>query len=359
MSAPRILFLDDDPVIRVLRMVLGGAEHDPWIRDYFAPEKVDPARLVTAAKGLRRNEGAVIALAGNDPFEDATIVLFRRGEVSRDFLARHPNLKLVQRLGERSQDIDLLAASERGVRVSCLPRRTLHYTAEHAILLMLALGKRLLLADKTVREGGAPAPALPNMGGVAYNWAGLDASGLYGKTLGIVGMGEVGLLTARLARAFGMTIFYTKRTRATPEQEAAADARFTSLGDLLGRADFVSLNVSAIPENVGFANRSFFAAMQPSAFFINTSRGRLVDEDALYETLKAGTIAGAGLDVHALEPRPVGDRFARLPNVILTPHLAGGAKSGLLDEFEVVVRNCQAVLRGEPPLHEVRATKTS
>ena len=349
--ALRILFLDDDPVIRVLRMVLSDAEDDPWVRDYFAPEKVDPSRLVKAAKGLRRSDGAVIGLASDGKFEDANAILFRRGEVNRDLLARHPNLKLIQRLGERSQDIDLEAAAARGIRVSCLPRRTLHYTAEHGILLMLALAKRLLASDRAVREGATAAAGLGD--GVAYNWAGMDASGLYGKTLGIVGMGEVGLLTARLARAFGMTILYTKRSRATPEQEASAGARFVELGDLLGRSDFVSLNISNIPENAGFANRSLFAAMRPSAFFINTSRGRLVDEDALYEALRVGTIAGAGLDVHAVEPRPAGERFGALQNVVLTPHVAGGAKSGLLDEFEVVIRNCHAALRGEPALHEV------
>src|SRR5439155_1647167 len=112
--APRILFLDDDPVIRVLRMVLSDAEHDPWIRDYFAPEKVDASRLARAAKGLRRSDGAVIGLASDGEFEDATAILFRRGEVNRQLLARHPNLKLIQRLGERTQGIDLEAAAERG-----------------------------------------------------------------------------------------------------------------------------------------------------------------------------------------------------------------------------------------------------
>ncbi len=359
MMPPRILFLDDDPVVRVLRMVLSDAEHDPWIRDYFAPEKIDPARLVAAAQGLRRSDGAVIALASEGAFEDATAIVFRRGAVSRELLARHPNLKLVQRLGERSQDIDLAAAAQHGVRVSCLPRRTLHYTAEHGILLMLALAKRLLASDQAVREGATAAAGLGDLGGVVYNWPAIDASGLHGKTLGIVGMGEVGSLLARLARAFGMTILYAKRSRATLEQEAATGAKFATLADLLGRSDFVSLNVSNIPENAGFANHSFFAAMRPSAFFINTSRGRLVDEDALYDALEAGTIAGAGLDVHAVEPRPAGDRFAALANVLLTPHVAGGAKSGLLDEFEVVVRNCHAVFRGEPPLHEVGVAKAS
>jgi lactate dehydrogenase-like 2-hydroxyacid dehydrogenase len=125
------------------------------------------------------------------------------------------------------------------------------------------------------------------------------------------------------------------------------------LGDLLGRSDFVSLNISNVPENAGYANRAFFAAMRRTAFFVNTSRGRLVDDDALYEALKTGMIAGAGLDVHAVEPRPAGDRYASLPNVVLTPHFGGGAKSGLIDEYNVIVRNCHAAMRGEAPLHEV------
>lgn len=356
---PRILFLDDDPVMRVLRMVLCNAEHDPWIRAYFAPETVELSQLVKAAQGLRRSDGAVIGLAGDGPFEDATVILFRRGAVNRELIHQHPHLKLIQRLGERSQDIDLEAAAARGIRVSCLPRRTLHYTAEHGILLMLALAKRLLTSDRAVR-GGVVVAAGGGVDGVAYNWAGVaDAGGLHGKTLGIVGMGEVGFLTARLARTFGMDILYTKRSQATSEQEAATGAQYVELGELLGRSDFVSLNLSNVPENAGYASRSFFSAMRRGAFFINTSRGRLVDEDALYEALKAGGIAGAGLDVHAVEPRSAGDRFSSFENVILTPHLAGGAKSGLLDEFEVVVSNCHAALRAEAPHHEVRAANLS
>ena len=353
---PRILFLDDDPVVRVLRMILTNDEHDPWIRNYFAPETIDPARLISAAKGLRRSDGAEIGLAGQAPFDDATAIVFRRGAVDRALIAKHPRLKLIQRLGERSQDIDLAAAAALGIRVSCLPRRTLRYTAEHGILLMLALGKRLVAGDRAVREGAPAAVGLGGADGVAYNWTGIpDATGLYGKTLGIVGMGEVGLLIARLAHAFGMTIVYAKRHRATPEQEALTGARFVPLAELLVQSDFVSLNASNVPENAGLADRAFFEAMRRSAFFVNTSRGRLVDEDALYDALSRGVIAGAGLDVHAVEPRPARDRFAALPNVILTPHIAGGAKGGLLDEFEIAVRNCQAAISGEAVLHEVGA----
>jgi phosphoglycerate dehydrogenase-like enzyme len=351
-TAPRILFLDDDPVIRVLRMVLSNAEQDPWLRDYFAPEEVDFAPLIAAAKGLRRGDGAAIGLSD---LEDATAIIFRRGKVTADLIQRHPRLRLIQRFGERSEDIDLKAAAARGVRVSCFPRPTLNYTAEHVVLLMLALGKRLLIADRAVREGSPNAAKVPGVDGSAYNWVGLaGATGVHSRTLGIVGLGEVGTLVAKIARGLGMKVLYNKRHPAAPEVESALGVQFAALNELLGRSDYVSLNASNVPENTGLANSAFFSAMRRSAFFINTSRGHLVNEDHLYDALRNGTIAGAGLDVHAAEPRPARDRFASLPNVIVTPHVGGGAKSGLLDEFAVLARNCHAAFKGDAVLHEVR-----
>jgi phosphoglycerate dehydrogenase-like enzyme len=348
----RILFLDDDPVVRALRMILTD-DQDPWIADYFAPERIDLTRLLIAAKGLRAGDGAVIGNASDGPFDDASAIVFRRGEINHAFMARHPRLRLIQRLGERTDGIDLAAAKGRGIRVSCLPRRTLIYTAEHGMLLMLALAKRLLAADRVVREGTGAQPMLAHAGSIVYNWAAFNGTGLYGKTLGIVGMGEVGFLLAQRAHAFGMSIVYTKRRRAAPEQEAAVGAKFVTESELLESADFVSLMLPNLPEYERYAGSQFFAQMRPDASFINISRGALVDEDALYQALRAGRIAGAALDVHAIEPRPVQDRFARLDNVVLTPHLAGGAKSGLLDEFEIIGNNCLAAFRGEALHHEV------
>ena len=349
MSVSKVLFLDDDPVVRILRLALCDALSDPWIRDYFAPEVVDLAPLADAVQGLRRSDGATVFLSGTGPdaLPEATTVVFRRGEVDAAFLDRHPALRFIQRLGERPQGIDLAETRRRGVRVSCLPRRTLAYTAEHSLLLMLALGKRLLEGDRAVRLGSTAGGNAAAVDGSAYNWAGLSgARGLAGSTLGIVGLGEVGSLVARMANAFGMTVLYYKPRRATPEQEASVGASYTSLDDLLTRADYVALNAANTPENIGMAGQAFFSHMKSSAYFVNTSRGRLVDEDALYNALTNGSIAGAGLDVHGVEPRRPGDRFAALANVILTPHVAGGARSGLVDELAVLARNCHAALQG-------------
>ena len=354
---PSILFLDDDHVLRILRLILCDGENDPRVRDFFAPEQLDLSQLIAAAKGLRRSDGAAVALASEaDGSDDATVLVYRRGEINAKVLAAYPRLKLIQRLGESADGIDLRAADARGISVSCFPRLTCQLTAEHALLLMLALAKRLLFADKALRGGQYSQPLRPPMDGVSYNWVAVDGpSGLYGKTLGIVGLGEIGSIVAKLARAFGMTVLYSNRHRVTPQRETATGAQYKPLHDLLASSDFVSLHAT-LPGNDQVASQAFFATMKRSAFFINTSRGQLVDEDALYQALISGTIAGAGLDVHAREPRLAGDRFTALPNVVLTPHIAGGRRTGLLHEFDIIVRNCSSAMRGEAPRYCVRAS---
>lgn len=221
--------------------------------------------------------------------------------------------------------------------------------------MMLALSKRLLIADRAVREGLYDAARLKPIDNVAYNWIGMsEAAGLYGKTLGIVGLGEVGNIVARLACGFGMRVLYHIRRRLTAAEDAALGIEYVEMPTLLHESDFVSLHAGSSPETENLAGRSFFASMKRDAFFVNTTRGRLVDEDALFEALTNGAIAGAGLDVHRIEPRERGDRFASLANVVLTPHFAGGPRSGVLAELAVILRNCHGALQGQAPQFEVR-----
>jgi phosphoglycerate dehydrogenase-like enzyme len=138
-------------------------------------------------------------------------------------------------------------------------------------------------------------------------------------------------------------------------QEQKLGVEYAPIGRLLAESDFVSLHATNIPENRGLIGRETFAAMKPSAFFINTARGPIVDENALYDALTNGTIAGAGLDVHTIEPRPQPDRLATLPNVILTPHIAGGSRKGVMLEIDAILSNCRAVLAGKPIQHQVTA----
>jgi phosphoglycerate dehydrogenase-like enzyme len=235
-----------------------------------------------------------------------------------------------------------------------VPRATLQLTAEHAILMMLALGKRLIEADDAVRKDRWDRDRVRPDHGVAYNWAGIpDIGGLFGKTLGIIGLGEVGALAAGMARAFRMRVLYCNRNRLPAAQEAKLGVEYAEIGKLLAESDFVSLHATNIPSNKGLIDAKTFAAMKPTAFFVNTARGPIVDEDALYDALTKGTIAGAGLDVHVVEPRPTPDKLATLPNVILTPHIAGGSRKGVLKEIDIVLSNCRAVLGGRPIQYQV------
>jgi phosphoglycerate dehydrogenase-like enzyme len=240
--------------------------------------------------------------------------------------------------------------------VSCLPRRTLQYTAEHTILLMLALSKRLLEADAATRKAQWDRDRVHSEQGVAYNWPALDRlGGLFGTTIGIIGLGEVGSLVAEMARGFGARVVYANRKRLPVELEKSLGVTCLPLAQLLAVSDFVSMHANNVPENKGLIDASIFAAMKPTAFFINTSRGRMVDEDALYAALTNGTIAGAGLDVHLEEPRPA-DRYAALRNVIMTPHLAGGSRRGVIEEVTAVLDNCRAVLSGAPIKYQVTSS---
>jgi phosphoglycerate dehydrogenase-like enzyme len=358
MSSRQIVFLDDDHVVRVGRYALAGPAQvsTDWLTAYFSPEDVDPLSVRAIAQGLHDSDGVTVLPSPLSIPEviaaDPTVIIFRRGNITHELIQACPSLRLVQRLGERSDAIDLDAARKRGVHVSCVPRRVLIYTAEHAVLLMLALSKKLLVADAGLRTGAWDASRVVPIDAVAYNWLGTQGlSGLYGKTLGIIGMGEVGAILARIASGFGMRVLYNNRNRLSGQLEQENRAQWTDRASLLAQSDFVSVNAANTPENVGMINLQLLSAMKPSAFLINTSRGRLINEDDLFTALTTGVIAGAGLDVHAVEPRPAGDRFNQLDNVILTPHHAGGSRLGVLDELRLIFDNCREVIAGRAPVH--------
>lgn len=358
----RIAILDDDHVIRMARYALSGPAEiaEQWVRDFFLPEDMDPARVFAAGRGLHAEDRvALIPMAAKFDMRagsDVSILIFRRGTIDAALMDANPELKLIQRIGARPDSIDLAAAAARGILVSCLPRRTLQYTAEHAILLMLALAKNLIAADEAVRKGRWDRSRVHPEHGVAYNWAAVrDLGGLFGKTVGIIGLGEVGALAAGMARAFGAHVIYANRSRLPAEYEQRLGVAHAPLERLLEESDFVSVHANNLPENKQMIGAAIFAQMKPTAFFINTSRGRMVDEDALYTALTRNVIAGAGLDVHFAEPRPASDRFASLGNVIMTPHLAGGSRRGIVDEIEGILDNCRAVLAGLPLKYQVRA----
>src|SRR5581483_1273320 len=204
---PTIAILDDDHVIRMVRYALHGPGEitDQWVRDFYLPEAMEPGHVFALGDGLHPADGvSLIPMAAKHDLRkgsEAAIVIFRRGQIDAALMDANPQLRLIQRMGSRSDPIDLAAAKARGIAVSCVPRPVLHLTAEHAILLMLALGKRLIEADGAVRRADFDPGRVHPEHGVAYNWACVtDIGGLFGKTIGIIGLGEVGSLVAMMAK---------------------------------------------------------------------------------------------------------------------------------------------------------------
>ena len=288
---------------------------------------------------------AVMAKQGSPEFtaalaEATALVGFGDGTMDDAFYKRAPKLKLVQLLSAGYDRIDIEAARRAGVAVCNNGGANSTAVSEHAILLMLAVSRSLTWQHANVSGG---------------RWRGNDASSvklyeMYGKTLGIVGLGTIGRKTAKLARAFGMRIVYYDVNRLSEEHAEQIGVRFALLEELLKSSDIVSLHVPLLASTKHMINAERLKMMKPSAYLINTCRGPVVDEPALIEALSNGTIAGAGLDVFDQEPPPSDNPLFGLPNVTLTAHFAGPTWDTQYSRFRNAFDNCQRVARGEKPL---------
>lgn len=255
------------------------------------------------------------------------------------FDAAGPSLKIVANYAVGFDNVDLREAEKRGIYVTNTPSETITTAvAEHALALIGSLAKRVTEADRFVRSGAYHGWD-PNL------FVGQE---LTGKTLGIVGLGRIGSLVARIAGlGFKMRILYESRSRQL-ELERELAAEFVSLADLLRRSDFVSLHVPLLPETEHLINRGNLVLMKKTAFLINTSRGAVVEEAALVDALDSQTIAGAALDVFEREPK-INPRLFSLPNVVLTPHIASATREARGEMGRIAVANVVEALEGRVP----------
>ena len=284
---------------------------------------VTPARSAEYQEAMRDAEYLV-------GFVDALIdeELYRTG----------PNLKLIQLLSAGYDRADIAAARHGGVPVANNGGANSVAVSEHAILLMLAVSRQLIMQHSSVTDGRWRGDTTPRVHEVR------------GKTLGIVGLGTIGKKTARLAAAFGMELIYYDIARLTEDQEDALGVRFRLLRELLRTSDIVTLHTPLNESTHHMIGTEELALMKPSAIIVNTARGPIIDETALHKALTTGVIAGAGLDVFDEEPPPVGNPLFTLDNVILTPHLAGPTFESNTVRVRNGFDNVQRVARGDQPL---------
>lgn len=248
-----------------------------------------------------------------------------------------PELKVISQCAVGYDNIDIAAATQRGIRVGNTPGVLTDATADFAFTLMLAAARRVGEGIDFVRAGKWETWGLTLLLG----------QDVWGATLGIIGFGRIGQAVARRARGFNMRVLYYDRER-SPEAEAELGAEYRPLDDLLREADFVTLHVSLTAETRGMIGERALKLMKPNAVLVNTSRGPVVDSGALQAALEGGKIFAAALDVTDPEPLPVDSPLLRLPNLIVVPHIASATVTTRTKMALMAVDNLIAGVRGEP-----------
>ncbi len=253
-------------------------------------------------------------------------------------IAAAPKLKMIANFGVGFNNVDLEAASARGIVVTNTPDPVIEPTAEHTFALLHAISHRVAELDHKLRM-----PNSPIRFGVMNNLG----FGLSGKTLGIVGMGNIGKAVARRAIACGMKIIYHNRRQMPTDVEQQYNARFCTMEELLSTADVVSLHMPYTPETHHLIDEKALATMKQGSILINTSRGACVHEAALIHALQSGHLFGAALDVYEFEPQ-ISPELFELDNVVMSPHIGTGTIDGRIEMSRCVARNILHFLNNEP-----------
>lgn len=304
-------------------------------------EVVYESWLETGALADPEELGARLASEGFD------VLILEADFVFEETLDAAPGLRFIGVCrGEIGQHVDLDAAARRGVTVVNTPGRNAVAVAELTIGLILALARRIPDAHAMIGAGRWQS-AVDNL----TDWQGVE---LAGKTAGLIGYGAVGRQVGRRLAAFDMRVFVYDPFVAAPDKPGfSAETRFVPLDDLLAGSDFVSLHCSLNAATRGLIGGRELALLKPTAYLVNTARAAIVDEAALLDALRNRRIAGAGLDVHVIEPLPPNSPWPGLNNVVLTPHIGGAAGDVVRHHSEMIVADLERWLAGEPVVNKV------
>ena len=299
-----------------LRRVVAETDADLW-EDELPPPRDELLRRVRGAAGL---------------------LCLLTDRVDEELLdAAGAQLKVVSNYAVGFDNIDVPACTRRGIPVGNTPGVLTDTTADLAFALLMAVARRLTEGYDYVRAGRWK------------TWGPLLLLGpdVHGATLGVLGFGRIGRAVARRAGGFGMSVIYHDVARAAPEDEAELGARFVDLDELLRTSHFLTLHPNLTPETDHLLDRAAFGKMKRTAVVVNTSRGPVIDHEALYEALRDGVIAGAGLDVTEPEPLPADHPLLTLPNCLVVPHIASASPATRGRMAEMAAANLIAGIRGE------------
>lgn len=299
---------------------------------------------------------------------DADIIITSYDDITRGVIENAPNLKLIACTRATPVNVDMAAAKECGIPVIYTPGRNSDTTAEMTVGLMLSIARRIPMAYKALKEGKYTAD--PNAQKVTKEGLKVDmvwdmepdapymvfkGTQLHGKTLGIVGYGSIGRRVGRIARAFGMELLIYDPFLCPIDLEEVGVKKAEKLEDLMKNADFITCHMKITPETTGIISREMIALMKPTAYFINSSRGAILDEEALIDALREKRIAGAAFDVYAKEPIASNHPYiTELDNVVITPHIAGATDDVLVNHTKQIVADVKRFAEGRRMLYEYR-----
>ena len=268
---------------------------------------------------------------------DAEIVLTNKAPVTRESILALPRLKYIGVLATGYNIVDTAAARERDILVTNVPTYGTRSVAQHTFALLLELTQHAGHHAQTVRDGRWTKSS-------DFCYWDFPLVELDGLTMGIVGYGRIGKAVAELAAAFGMKVLATS---ATPKH-APANIQFTDLATLFRQSDVISLHCPLTPQTKNLLNKERLGLMKPTAFLLNTSRGALIDEQALADALNSGRIAGAAVDVLSVEPPPAENPLLRAKNCLVTPHIAWATRAARARLMQIAIANVRAFIAGEP-----------
>jgi glyoxylate reductase len=347
-----IIVVEDDPFTRLIPIVLDPAS-DPERRaafaDFMAHDEPDfdgwAARVRAGSPGLYPAEVRMVSSQHEmrAALKDACALVVESLHVGADDLAAAPALQVVQKFGAGLRNIDTAACAKRTVKILTIRRRANISCAEHAFGLMLMLARKLetvsgLVTAQRIKASGrelrpydrrhTPGGNYPRVGGTRA---------LYGATIGIIGLGEIGREIALRAKAFGMRVLYHQRTAAPEAEERELKAAHVPLATLLAESDWIVPQVPTSPGTRDLIGRAELARIKPGACIVNVANAPIVNRDAAIEALQSGRLGGFALDVQHQEPLPDDDELLKLPNVILTPRMAGSPRHNGLNDFEELI----------------------
>ena len=282
--------------------------------------------------------------------EEADFFISATGAIPTEAIASAKNLKFIQQQGVGFDKTDVDLATKKGIEVCITPEGTSVGVAEHVVLLILAVYKKIVKISNEMYEGKFP----------MWDYR-TQCFEIFGKTTGFVGFGRIAREAAKRLQAFeSRIVFYDNYVKMSEEEQQALNVKqIDTLEELLRVSDIVSVHVPSNNDTKGFINKDFFSKMKQNAIFINTARGDLVNEADFFEAMKEGTIMGAGIDVFPEEPLPEDNEYIKLPNVVLTPHISAGTVDALKAKINHVCANINRFINGEETLHSLNKDKIS